>query len=85
MPRLMAWKSSGPDSGPPTENILVFFVRWAADPFTAIFPLAGLMTAGLTGGWRHGAVVAPHHCDLIPGVLVVKPLTATSTHVRIGS
>jgi hypothetical protein len=44
---LMAWKSSGPDSGPPTENVLVFFVRWAADPFTAIFPLAGLMTSGL--------------------------------------
>jgi hypothetical protein len=44
---LMAWKSSGPDSGPPTENFLVFFVRWAADPFTAIFPLAGLMTSGL--------------------------------------
>jgi len=44
---LMAWKGSGPDSGPPTENFLVFFVRWAADPFTAIFPLAGLMTSGL--------------------------------------
>jgi hypothetical protein len=44
---LMEWKSSGPDSGPPTENFLVFFVRWAADPFTAIFPLAGLMTSGL--------------------------------------
>jgi hypothetical protein len=44
---LMAWKSSGPDSGPPTESFLVFFVRWAADPFTAIFPLAGLMTSGL--------------------------------------
>jgi hypothetical protein len=44
---LMAWTSSGPDSGPPTENFLVFFVRWAADPFTALFPLAGLMTSGL--------------------------------------
>jgi hypothetical protein len=44
---LMAWKGSGPDSGPPTENFLVFFVRWAADPFTAFFPLAGLVTAGL--------------------------------------
>ncbi len=44
---LMVWKGSGPDSGPPTENFLVFFVRWAADPFTAIFPLAGLVTAGL--------------------------------------
>ena len=41
------WKSSGPDSGPPTENFLVFFLRWAADPMTAIYPLAGLLTAGL--------------------------------------
>ena len=41
------WKSSGPDSGPPTESFLTFFLRWAADPFTAIFPLAGLVTSGL--------------------------------------
>jgi hypothetical protein len=41
----MEWKSSGPDSGPPTESFLTFFVRWAADPFTAIYPLAGLMTS----------------------------------------
>ena len=41
------WTSSGPDSGPPTESFLAFFVRWAADPMTAMFPLAGLMTAGL--------------------------------------
>jgi hypothetical protein len=53
----MAWTSSGPDSGPPTESFLEFFVRWAADPFTAIFPLAGLITAGLywwLGTWRRG-------------------------------
>ena len=43
----MEWQSSGPDSGPPTESFLVFFLRWTADPMTAIFPLAGLMTAGL--------------------------------------
>jgi hypothetical protein len=43
----MMWKSSGPDSGPPTERFLDFFLRWAADPWNAIFPLAGLMTAGL--------------------------------------
>ena len=49
---LMEWKSSGPDSGPPTESFLGFFVRWAADPFTAICPLAGLITAGLY--WRLG-------------------------------
>jgi hypothetical protein len=42
----MEWKSSGPDSGPPTESFLAFFLRWAADPFTAIYPLAGLMTSG---------------------------------------
>jgi hypothetical protein len=40
------WKSSGPDSGPPAESFLTFFLRWAADPFTAIYPLAGLMTSG---------------------------------------
>ncbi len=43
----LEWKSSGPDSGPPTESFLVFFARWAADPMTAVFPLAGLITAGL--------------------------------------
>jgi hypothetical protein len=44
---LMEWKASGPDSGPPTENPLVFLLRFAADPTTAIYPLAGLVTAGL--------------------------------------
>jgi len=44
---LMLWKGSGPDSGPPTESFWVFFLRWAADPTAAIFPLAGLVTAGL--------------------------------------
>ncbi len=56
---LMEWKSSGPDSGPPTENFVVFFVRWAADPLTAVYPLAGLMTAGLywwLGTWRQDRV-----------------------------
>jgi hypothetical protein len=43
----LEWKSSGPDSGPPTESFLVFFARWTADPITALFPLAGLITAGL--------------------------------------
>jgi hypothetical protein len=44
---LMMWKGRGPDSGPPTESFLTFLVRWAADPLTAIFPLAGLITAAL--------------------------------------
>ena len=43
----MAWRSSGPDSGPPIENFFVFLLRWAADPTTALFPLAGLITAGV--------------------------------------
>jgi hypothetical protein len=43
---LLAWKSSGPDSGPPTESFWVFLLRWAADPLTAICPVAGLVTAG---------------------------------------
>jgi hypothetical protein len=44
---LLAWKGSGPDSGPPTESFWVFFLGWVADPLTAIFPIAGLVTAGL--------------------------------------
>jgi hypothetical protein len=54
---LMEWKSSGPDSGPPTESFVVFFLRWTADPTTAMFPPAGLVTAGLywwLGTWRSG-------------------------------
>jgi hypothetical protein len=43
---MLEWKGSGPDSGPPTESFWVFFLRWAADPLTAIYPLAGLVTAG---------------------------------------
>jgi hypothetical protein len=43
----MDWKSSGTDSGPPTESFFTFFVRWTADPLTAIYPLAGLITAAL--------------------------------------
>jgi hypothetical protein len=56
---LMEWKSSGPDSGPPTESFAVFFLRWAADPVTAIYPLAGLVTAALywwLGTWRRDRV-----------------------------
>lgn len=51
-----AWMSSGPDSGPPVENFFMFLIRWAADPIAAVFPLAGLVTAGLywrLGAWRH--------------------------------
>jgi len=43
----LEWTSSGPDSGPPTESFLTFLLRWTADPLTAIFPLAGLMTSAL--------------------------------------
>jgi len=49
---VMAWASSGPDSGPPAENLLTFFVRWAVDPFMLVFPAAGLVTAVLY--WWHG-------------------------------
>jgi hypothetical protein len=55
---LLEWKSSGPDSGPPTENFLFFFVRWAADPLTAVYPVAGLLTAGIywwLRAWRRTA------------------------------
>jgi hypothetical protein len=60
---VLDWQSSGPDSGPPTESFFAFFVRWAADPFNAIYPLAGLITAGLywwLGTWRRGrSIPAP--------------------------
>lgn len=49
---VLAWASSGPDSGPPVENLLTFFARWAADPFMLVFPAAGLVTAALY--WWHG-------------------------------
>lgn len=52
---LMFWKGSGPDSGPPAESFVTFFVRWAADPLAAVFPIAGLITAALywwLGTWR---------------------------------
>jgi hypothetical protein len=42
----LMWTSSGPDSGPPAESFLSFALRFAADPTTAIYPLAGLITAG---------------------------------------
>jgi hypothetical protein len=54
---LMDWKSSGPDSGPPTESFLAFLLRWAADPFTLMYPLAGVLTSGLywwLATWRRG-------------------------------
>jgi hypothetical protein len=44
---LLMWKSSGPDSGPPTERFWDFFPRWATDPLMLVFPVAGLVTAGL--------------------------------------
>jgi hypothetical protein len=55
---LLEWKSSGPDSGPPVESFWVFFLRWAADPLTAVYPIAGLVTAGLywwLGTWRRNS------------------------------
>jgi hypothetical protein len=46
------WKSSGPDSGPPTESYLSFVLRWDFDPLTLIFLPAGLVTAAVY--WRLG-------------------------------
>jgi hypothetical protein len=40
------WGASGPDSGPPTESFFSFLLRWTVDPVTAIYPVAGLVTAG---------------------------------------
>jgi hypothetical protein len=38
------WKSSGVDSGPPTESYLSFALRWDLDPLTLVFLPAGLVT-----------------------------------------
>ena len=49
----VAWGASGPDSGPPIEGFLSFFLHWSADPLTVVFPVAGLLTAG--AWWWLGA------------------------------
>jgi len=41
---LIAWAAN---SAPPIGNFFFLFLRWAADPFAALFPPAGLITAGL--------------------------------------
>ncbi len=42
----MMWKSSGIDSGPPSDTFLAYLL-WSFDPFMVLFPLAGLTTAAL--------------------------------------
>jgi hypothetical protein len=54
---LLAWKSSGTDSGPPDEPLPTFLMHWLADPTTAAFPLAGLVTAAAY--WWLGKPTAP--------------------------
>jgi hypothetical protein len=44
---LIAWIGGGPDTRRLFGNFFVFFLRWVADPIVALFPLAGLITAGL--------------------------------------
>lgn len=59
----MEWKSSGTDSGPPSENFFPFFIRWVADPTTVLYPLSGLITAGVywwLGTRRHGPSITAH-------------------------
>ena len=61
---LMDWPGSGPNSGPATESYLSYLLHWASDPMSAMYPLAGMVTAGLywaLGTWRRGrsAATAP--------------------------
>lgn len=49
---LISWGSIDPDAGFQI-NFFVFFLRFAAGPVTPLFPLAGLITAGLY--WWLGA------------------------------
>jgi hypothetical protein len=44
---MTAWKSSGPNSGPPAESFPTFLLRWGFDPLTLIFLPAGLITVAL--------------------------------------
>ncbi len=44
---MLAWATSGPDSGPPAENFGAFLVRWATEPFMLFYPFGGLVTAAL--------------------------------------
>ena len=44
---VIAWWGSGPNSGPPIESFAGFIRHWLEDPFVVVFPLAGLVTAGL--------------------------------------
>jgi hypothetical protein len=63
---VMAWKASGPDSGPPTDSFWVLFVRWATDPLMLVFPIAGLLTAALywwLGTWRQHLAAPPSFRD----------------------
>ena len=73
------WKSSGADSGPPTESFPAFFLRWAADPFNAIYPVAGLMTAGFYW-WlvtsRRGGARQPHR--LLDNLVIAYSMTPSS-------
>jgi 4-amino-4-deoxy-L-arabinose transferase-like glycosyltransferase len=39
------WHASGPDSGPPTETMLSYFLRNWNDPFLAAFVFGGFFTA----------------------------------------
>ena len=41
----LAWRTTGPNSGPRDEPLVEFFARWVVDPLNLIFPVAGLMTA----------------------------------------
>ena len=57
----VAWGASGPDSGSPTESFFSFFLHWSADPMTAVYPFAGVVTAGTywwlgTRRWNRRAV-----------------------------
>ncbi len=43
----IAWRTSGPDSGPPQDGFAEHLLRDIADPVTLAFPLAGMATAVL--------------------------------------
>ena len=46
-PILIAWASSAPEFAHPIRTFLVFVFGLVADPVPALFPLGGLVTAGL--------------------------------------
>jgi hypothetical protein len=59
----LSYRSSGPDSGPPEETFLGYFLRDLTDWTVWLFPVAGLLTAMLY--WKLASLWPPLHEGLL--------------------